>query len=139
MLIANPIYDVVFKYLMDDNKVAKLFISTIIGEEIEKLTIRPTEKVISSKVQPISYTVYRLDFSAKIKTPEGYKQVLIEIQKAKHAIDLMRFRRYLGEQYKTEDEVISEYGTEKRPLPIIAIYLLGFDLHEISSAAVTVA
>jgi len=27
--IANPIYDVVFKYLMEDNKIAKLIISTI--------------------------------------------------------------------------------------------------------------
>ena len=31
MLIANPIYDVVFKYLMEDSKIAKLVISSIIG------------------------------------------------------------------------------------------------------------
>ena len=34
MQIANPIYDVVFKYLMDDNQIAKLMLSAIIGEEI---------------------------------------------------------------------------------------------------------
>jgi len=47
------------------------------------------------------FTVYRLDFSARIKTQNGaVKQVIIEIQKAKFAADIMRFRRYLGEQYK---------------------------------------
>jgi hypothetical protein len=43
MHIANPIYDVVFKYLMEDAKVAKLLISSIIGEEIEELDFRPQE------------------------------------------------------------------------------------------------
>jgi hypothetical protein len=31
MQIANPIYDVVFNYLMEDAKIAKLLISSIIG------------------------------------------------------------------------------------------------------------
>ncbi len=43
MQIANPIYDVVFKYLMEDAKVAKLMISSIIGEHIEKLAFLPQE------------------------------------------------------------------------------------------------
>ncbi len=43
MRIANPIYDVVFKYLMEDAKIAKLLISSIIGEEIESLDFRPQE------------------------------------------------------------------------------------------------
>ena len=35
MQIANPVYDVVFKYLMHDNSIAKKIISLIIDEEIE--------------------------------------------------------------------------------------------------------
>ena len=41
MQIANPIYDVVFKYMMEDAKVAKLLIASIISEEIEELKFRP--------------------------------------------------------------------------------------------------
>ena len=41
--IANPIYNGAFKYLLDDNRVARLFLSTMIGEEIVELTFRPTE------------------------------------------------------------------------------------------------
>ncbi len=41
--IANPIYDVVFKYLMKDEKVARLLLSAIIGKDIISLEFRPTE------------------------------------------------------------------------------------------------
>ncbi len=44
---------------------------------------------------------FRKDFIATIKTENGgYKKILIEIQKARNLIDLMRFRNYLAEQYK---------------------------------------
>ncbi len=45
MLIANPMYDVVFKYMMDDNKVARLFLGAILGEEITELEFKPQEIV----------------------------------------------------------------------------------------------
>ena len=43
MRIANPIYDVVFKYMMEDLKVAKTFIAAIIGEDVEELDFCPQE------------------------------------------------------------------------------------------------
>lgn len=133
MQIANPIYDVVFKYLMDDSKIAKLFISTIIGEKILSLDFLPKEKVV--EIEHRSLTVYRLDFSAKIQTPDGYKNVLIEIQKAKFATDIMRFRRYLGEQYQKKENVYETtvMGKEvKKAMPIISIYFLGHKLEHIT-------
>ena len=73
MQIANPIYDVVFKYLMEDAKVAKLLISSIIGEEIVELEFRPqeyTSDIDKSRIEGNvgTLTVYRLDFNARIKT-----------------------------------------------------------------------
>ncbi|MFH0925186.1 MAG: hypothetical protein V1872_06075 [bacterium] len=130
MQIANPIYDIVFKYLMDDNKVAKLMISSIIEEDIIELQFLPKERHIELEKQAL--TVYRLDFSAKIKTKAGYKQVIIEIQKAKYPTDIMRFRRYLGEQYLNENNAIKrveDNGKErKEAIPILSIYLLGHTL-----------
>lgn len=137
MHIANPIYDVVFKYLMDDNKIAKLLISAIIGEEIISLEYRPQERIaklqkptISKRKKPIVFfTIYRLDFSATIKTTKGeQKKVIIEIQKAKFATDIMRFRKYLGEQYASEENVymVKERAEKyKKALPILNIYFLG--------------
>lgn len=75
MQIANPIYDVVFKYLMEDNQIAKLVISSIIGETIETLDFLSQERTTVAQSQ----TVYRLDFAATIQTPEGqYKRILID-------------------------------------------------------------
>ena len=139
MKIANPIYDVVFKYLMDDNKIAKLMISKIIGEEIESLDFQPKESVAKiesptpdSEIAKASFTVYRLDFAAKIKLSGGdSKQVLIEIQKAKFPTDIMRFRKYLGLQYFTDKNITTKNikgKIRKTALPIVSIYFLGHHL-----------
>ncbi|MBF0118555.1 MAG: hypothetical protein HQK79_06945 [Desulfobacterales bacterium] len=139
MQIANPIYDVVFKYLMEDNKVAKLFLSTIIGKKIEKLSFKPQERVVNP--QQRSFTVYRLDFSAKIKTKEGDKLVIIEIQKAKFATDIMRFRKYLGDQYQNKDNIYTMVKDKERikvALPIISIYFLGHKLRRIKNSVIRV-
>ena len=146
MVIANPIYDVVFKRLMENKSSARYLIETLIEEPIEDLQVKPQEftKTIFSKeeeqqeVQQM-LTVYRLDYIATIKTPGGYKKVLIEVQKAHHLVDAMRFRNYLGDQYKKEDDVQSSRGTVTIALPIITIYLLGFRLPNIDSAAVKAA
>ncbi|TAE00685.1 MAG: hypothetical protein EAZ97_05245 [Bacteroidetes bacterium] len=156
MLIANPIYDVVFKYLMEDSKVAKLLISRIIDMKIIDLDFQPQEfiadfgdkskkkkKKITKKVsipEEVYLTIYRLDFKARISTPEGEKLVIIEIQKAKYISEIMRFRRYLGEQYSSENnayEVENKQGlTVKKGLPIISIYFLGEDFEHISGVPV---
>ena len=109
--IANPIYDVVFKYLMEDNDIAKLIVSTIIGEEVVWLDPKPQEytaEKVDVDGKGTIITVYRLDFSAKIKVGNGFKLVLIELQKAKLPTDIARFRGYLGDQYSKEYKTITE-------------------------------
>src|SRR5580700_2494081 len=138
MIIANPIYDVVFKQLMQNTRIAKFFIETLLGEAIEELEMEPQEVAFPKEL--IGVAVKRYDFKAVIKTDTGeYKKVLIEIQKARNAEDLMRFRNYLAKQYATENEIKTKYGTVNEPLHIITIYLLGFNLHGIESAALKVA
>ena len=142
MNIANPIYDTVFKYLLDDNKVARLIISAIIGSEIEELELRPTETYVEKentdgKESQIFFTVYRIDFSAKIQTPEGSKLVLIEIQKAKLPTDIIRFRKYLGANYADKNNMIND-GHKTKALPIISIYFLGHRLEHTQAPVIKV-
>ncbi len=133
MVIANPIYDVVFKRMMENDKVAKFFIGTLLEQTIETVEVKPQEFTYIDELAGLA--VFRLDFIATIKTDTGeYKKVLIEIQKAKNHIDLMRFRNYLAEQYKKEDLI----NDEKVILPITTIYILGFKLPEISSPCIKV-
>jgi len=127
MNIANPIYDVVFKYLMEDNSIAKLLISSIIEQEVLSLEFNPQESTL--ELPEHSITVYRLDFTANIKTPDGSKAVLIEIQKSQLPSDIMRFRKYLGEQYrKMAVQPASDTNQEEIAIPIITVYFLGHEL-----------
>lgn len=126
MIIANPIYDVVFKYLLEDNEIAKGLLSTIMGQEILELEVKPQETLM--EIDSHSLTVFRLDFKAIVRTETGdTKKVLIELQKAKQLFDIMRFRRYLADSYQKKDAV---GGEQQAPLPIITIYFLGFKLHK---------
>ncbi len=127
--LANPIYDTVFKFLLEDLDIARELISEIIHQEIISIQVKPQENTVhlekrdsNKNIQTESaehtsfFTVYRLDFVAEIRTDAGNKKILIELQKAKLATDIMRFRRYLGEQYS------------KDSLPIITIYFIGYHI-----------
>lgn len=126
MLIANPIYDTVFKCLMENLEVAKGIISTIIDEDIVHLDFKAKENVHFK--EECVLTLYYLDFIARIKQKDGvYKDVLIELQKTDRPYDIQRFRNYLGEQYRKGDEVLNKNGLSSRAtLPLITIYFLGF-------------
>ena len=130
--IANPVYDVVFKYLMEDNEIAKLIVSTIIGEEVIYLDPKPqeytAEKANIDGIGTQTITVYRLDFAAKIKTADGYKLVLIEMQKAKQPTDISRFRGYLGKQYAKKDESVTDQDADIENIQLYCLYFLGKDI-----------
>jgi len=116
--------------MMNDNKVAKLLLSAILGEEIIKLDFRPTEVNVSLKE---ALTILRMDFSALIQYKNGERQLIIlEVQKAKLHTDIMRFRRYLGEQYSSDTnatKIKTKLGKQrKKAYPIISIYFLGHAL-----------
>ena len=46
-IIANPIYDAVFKFLMEDKKVAKIFLSALLKKDIIDLEMRRHENTLS--------------------------------------------------------------------------------------------
>jgi hypothetical protein len=136
MTIANPIYDIVFKYLMEDLDIAKGLLSTILEVEIMELIMQPQETISETPHDNMkSIRVYRIDFSAVIKLEDGQiKKVLIELQKTKRNTNAIRFRRYLADNYQKEDIFVENGKEKKRPLEIITIYLLGFQLNKIPTA-----
>ena len=154
MLIANPIFETVFKYMMENNRVARFFVETIIGLPVESIAVTQQEVIYFKSTPEIlsksgltddeirklaNLSIIRYDFIAIIRTPEGNKKVLIEIQKARNIVDLMRFRTYLAEQYKRKDIVIVRGQEVEATLPIITIYLLGFKLPETDAIAIHVS
>ena len=138
MFIANPIYDVVFKYLLDDEKVAKLFLSALLDETVEALTYRATE--VRSEYKQAGVCILRMDFAATIRLANGdSKLVLIEIQKAHSSNEILRFRKYLGAQYGNPDNVFLDEKGKKLALPILSIYFLGEGLEYVEAPVVRVS
>ncbi|MEG1749635.1 MAG: hypothetical protein RR249_08105, partial [Tannerellaceae bacterium] len=134
-VIANPIYDAVFKFMMEDDKVARLLLSALLKKEIIELEMRQQE---FTKMNKNRISLFRMDFAAKIRDDDGSEHlVLIELQKTWLATETLRFRQYLGSQYlsprnmRSDDE--STYG-----LPIISIYILGHLLGDLKEPVVYV-
>ncbi len=129
MLIANPIYDTVFKYLMADLDIARGVISAIIGEEIDHLDFLGRENIYLGDDGKFKF--YHLDFIGRIREARtgNYKEVLIELQKTNAPSDIARFRRYVGDRYRREAEMIVRDGASRRQnIPLITIYFLGFKI-----------
>jgi hypothetical protein len=131
MLIANPIYDAVFKYLMEDTEIARQFLSVILEEDIVQLEMKPQEQ--SRYSSEFMLAIVRFDFKAIIRLPSGdYKTVLIELQKGRELIDVVRFRQYLADNYRREEDIVLPNGVRVREaLPIVSLYFFGFTLKNI--------
>jgi len=130
MLIVNPIYDQAFKYMMDNEDIAKRVISIIIEKKVLKIQPKPQETKLIDKKREIPLS--RFDFKAVIEDENGVgTTILIEIQKSNKPDPIMRFRRYLGKNYIRTETIINAKGEEEEMvLPISTIYILGYNLIE---------
>ena len=128
MKIINPLYDVAFKYLMDNEPIVKKLLSVIIEQDIISLESKPQET--PGYIKGTKIPASRFDFKAIILTEEGERYTtIIEVQKSRSPNPVPRFRRYLGINYINEQDYIDKNGTaQKEHLPIISIYILGYKL-----------
>ncbi len=136
MIIANPAYDTVFKYLMDDNKIAIKLLSLILDKNIISLDHRPTEQ--RNPLEDRDITILHIDFSAVVELEDGSTQhIIIELQKAREATDIPRFRRYLATQYASSDNYYAK-DDKLTAMPIFSIYFLGHYLEHTKVPVITV-
>ena len=135
MTIANPIYDTVFKYLMEDERIARTILSALLKEEIVKVEVRPHEY---SNGQKESLSIFRIDFGATVRDASGEEQlILIELQKTWLPTETLRFRQYLGVHYQNPKNIVSD-SPDRHALPMVAVYLLGHSVGEIEEPVVYV-
>ena len=143
IIIPNPIYDVVFRYLMEDPDSAMIVVSTLINENIIKLQLEPIthsekkEKSLMSALQDPKtkddLRLFHLDFTATVLLPDGTEElIMIELQKATEPDDIFRFKRYISRNFqkKIEVEVIDvETLTVRkvnRPIRLVPVFILNF-------------
>ena len=135
MTIANPIYDSVFKFLMEDERVARTILSALLKKDILKVEVRPHEY---SNSQRDTLSMFRIDFAATIRAKDGNERlILIEVQKTWLETETLRFRQYLGVQYQRKENIIAG-SKEGYALPMVAVYILGHKVGDIEESVIYV-
>ena len=125
MKVANPIYDIVFKYMMEDERIARTILSALLKVDVLAVEIRPHEY---SDDTHDNLSVFRIDFGATIRDAEGNKKlILIELQKTWLETETLRFRQYLGVHYSNPKNMQSDGSA----LPMVAVYILGHKVGDI--------
>ena len=136
--VANPIYDSVFKYIMEDERIAKTMLSALLKKEVVHVTVRPHEY---SNTTRDTLSMFRIDFAATVREREGDVEkdrvVLIELQKTWLNTETLRFRQYLGAQYSNKSN-IREEDEKGFAYPMVAVYLLGHRVGNINEPIVYV-
>lgn len=127
--VANPIYDSVFKFLMEDERIAKTLLSALLKKEVVEVEVRRHEYTNGNRDK---ISMFRIDFGAKVREEDGsIKLILIELQKTWLETETLRFRQYLGAQYALPDNIIKEDNPEGYAIPMITVYLLGHKVGDI--------
>ena len=125
MKVANPIYDIVFKYMMEDERIARTILSALLKVEVLAVEVRPHEY---SDDTHDNLSVFRIDFGATIRDAEGnQKLILIELLKTWLETETLRFRQYLGVHYSNPKNMQSDGSA----LPMVAVYILGHKVGDI--------
>jgi hypothetical protein len=126
MKVLNPLFDTVFKYLMEDLEIAKAIIQAVIKKEIIEITPAPQESTDKElKIKYLTLGMIRNDYVAVIKTitdtgKEIHERVMIEVQKSPIEPEIGRFRNYIADKYRKKSIV---EGKEVY-LPLKTIYLI---------------
>ena len=125
MNIANPIYDIVFKYLMEDERIARTILSALLKVDVIAVEIRPHEYSDDNRD---TLSVFRIDFGATVRNSDGTEElILIELQKTWLETETLRFRQYLGVHYSNPKNM----QDKGHALPMVAVYLLGHKVGDI--------
>ena len=126
--VANPIYESVFKYLVEDKRIAKILLSSLIRKEVIDIEMRPHEYANTTKD---NVSLFCIDFGAKVREADGSEKIiLIELQKNWVETETLRFRQYLGVQYANPDNM-DPATNNHYAFPTITIYLLGHRVGDI--------
>ena len=147
LVIPNPIYDVVFRYLMDDPDSAIIVISTLINEKIKKIQLEPlTHPIKKDKLESAAVhdpkthediRLFHLDFTATVELPDGTDElIMIELQKASEPEDIFRFKQYISKNFRKKQETeITDPETHaiitiSKPIRLIPIFILNFRIEK---------
>ena len=135
--VANPVYDAVFKFLMEDMRVARILLSALLRKEILSVNVRRHEYANGSRNE---ISMFRIDFGALVREENGEeKLILIELQKTWLDTETLRFRQYLGAQYTNSENMRDDGKFNRLAYPMVAVYILGHKVGDIEEPVLYVS
>ena len=133
--VANPIYDIVFKYLLEDERIARTLLSALLKKNVVAVETRRNEY---SNIGRDNLSVFRIDFGATIQEDNGDRHlILIELQKTWLETETLRFRQYLGAQYANVENMLPD-NQGAYAIPMVTVYLLGHKVGDIEESVLYV-
>ena len=131
--VANPLYDAVFKYMMEDERIAKTLLSALLQKTVIAVEMRRHEY---PNISRDAISMFRVDFAATVLEDDGSKNlILIELQKTWLETETLRFRQYLAVQYNNKENMHKD-TKGKFALPTVAVYLLGHCVGEFTEPVI---
>ena len=131
--VANPLYDAVFKYMMEDERIAKTLLSALLQKTVIAVEMRRHEY---PNISRDAISMFRVDFAATVLEDDGSKKlILIELQKTWLETETLRFRQYRAVQYNNKENMRKE-TKGKYALPTVAVYLLGHCVGEFTEPVI---
>ena len=131
--VANPLYDAVFKYMMEDERIAKTLLSALLQKAVIAVEMRRHEY---PNISRDAISMFRVDFAATVLEDDGSKNlILIELQKTWLETETLRFRQYLAVQYNNKENMRKE-TKGKYALPTVAVYLLGHNVGQFTEPVI---
>lgn len=118
--IANPLYDVVFKRIMEEERIAKTFLSAILQREVVSIKICQDG---FRNIKSNSISIFKMGFVASIKNNENSNELTnIRLYKTWVDTDVLEPRLHLAWQRYIEEK--NSDGMEDESLPTISVFLL---------------
>lgn len=130
--IANPFYDCIFSHMMEDECVAKLFISALLQKEVLSVKIRQHKR--EGKHKACIPLLFRIDLLVAVKGMDD--PIIVRFRKTWRVTKTVCLRQYLGAQYVNED--VLEREENRFGLPVVDVYILCHKLGELTNPVVYV-
>lgn len=135
--VANPIYDSVFKYLIEDERIARTLLSALLKKDVVEVKARRHEYTNGSRDK---ISMFRIDFGAQVREADGSRHlILIELQKTWLETETLRFRQYLGAQYANPENIPVKDNPGGYAIPMVTVYLLGHRVGDIEEPVLYVS
>jgi hypothetical protein len=136
MKIINPLYDNGFKYLMDNPRYARKFLSAVLDADVEQAALCNQVNIYPD--ENCGLVFLRLDFNVKVKQDQGIvKDVMVIIQKSKLSSDHRAHNGFGCDLFRNH----RQNNREQSVIPAsdaINVYLLGYNLDDLPYMSISV-